>query len=102
MRITVTIAGGTVKPLGCPLTVLGTVQAQNTRLSDSWPAAAAGGVANSDLKHQDSAAQSTQGKNKGMDFLVALKLVEQFTLVKNIKCNKIRETAYPLYLVINK
>lgn len=41
-------------------------------------------------------AQSTQGTNKGMDFLVALQSAEQFTLVKNIKCNKVRETAYPL------
>lgn len=75
MRITITIAGGTVEPLGCPLTVLGTVQAQNIWLSGSWPAAA-GGVANPDLKHQDSVAQSIQGTNKGIDFLVALQLVE--------------------------
>lgn len=37
-----------------------------------------------------------------MDFLVALQLVEQFTLVKNVKYYKVRETACPLYLVINR
>lgn len=59
-------------------------------------------VTNSDWKQQDSVAQGTQGTNKQMDFLVALQLAEQFTLVKKVKYNKVRETAYPLYLVINK
>lgn len=98
MRITITIAGDTA---GLWLAPVLPQCGQHRILSEGWPAAA-GGVTNSHLKHQHSAAQSTQGTNKWMDFLVALQLVEQFTLVKNVKYYKVRKTACPLYLVINR
>lgn len=99
--MSIAITGSTVEPLDYNLTVLGAAQTQNRELSDSWPAAPRG-VTNSDWKHHDPAAQRTRGRNKGVDFLIDLQLVEQFTPVKNVKRNKIGETLYLLHLVINR